>query len=117
MASRKENSSNSINELILEERCVLNKVLKLASRRWLAEILFLIENDINRFSQLKDNLEGISDNVLSNNLNALVAEGLLTKKTYQQVPVKVEYQLSESCKELIALLHELCAWGKENVER
>jgi DNA-binding HxlR family transcriptional regulator len=112
----KANSSNQIHELLLEERCVLNKVLKLTGKRWLAEILLLIENDINRFSQLKNNLDGISDTILSNNLNALVKEELLVKKIYQQVPLKVEYSLSSSGKKLLVLLHGLCRWGKENIE-
>lgn len=116
MATKKRNSSNQINETLLEERCVLNKVLKLIGRRWLAEILLLVENGINRFSQLKANMDGVSDNVLSNNLNALLSAGLLTKTIYQQVPVKVEYHLSSSGRKLLLLLHGLCGWGKENVE-
>lgn len=116
MATKKRNSSNQINEILLEERCVLNKVLKLIGRRWLAEILLLVENGINRFSQLKANMDGVSDNVLSNNLNALLSAGLLTKTIYQQVPIKVEYHLSSSGRKLLILLHGLCGWGKENVE-
>jgi DNA-binding HxlR family transcriptional regulator len=116
MGVKKRNSSNQINEMLLEERCVLNKVLKLTGKRWLAEILLLVENGINRFSQLKTNMDGISDNVLSHNLNALLSAGLVTKKIYQQVPMKVEYHLSSSGKELLVLLHGLCGWGKGNIE-
>lgn len=116
MGTKKRNSSNRINEVLLEERCVLNKVLKLTGKRWLAEILLLIENDISRFSQLKTNMNGISDNVLSRNLNVLLSARLVTKTIYQQVPMKVEYHLSSSGKKLLVLLHGLCAWGKENIE-
>jgi DNA-binding HxlR family transcriptional regulator len=114
--AKKSNSSNQANELLLQERCVLNKVLKLTGKRWLAEILLLIEADINRFSQLKATLKGISDNVLSTNLNELLKAELLTKTIYQQVPMKVEYHLSGSGKKLLVLLHKLCEWGEENVE-
>jgi DNA-binding HxlR family transcriptional regulator len=116
MAVKKINSSNHANELLLEERCVLNKVLKLTGKRWLAEILLLVEIDVNRFSQLKSSLKGISDHVLSRNLNALCDSGLLTKKIYGQVPLKVEYHLSPGGKSLLVQLHGLCAWGKKNVE-
>lgn len=116
MGIKKRNSSNQINEMLLEERCVLNKVLKLTGKRWLAEILLLIENDINRFSQLKTNMNGISDNVLSQNLNALLSAGLVSRAIYQQVPVKVEYHLSSGGKNLVVLLHKLCGWGRENIE-
>lgn len=114
--AKKSNSSNQVNERLLEERCVLNKVVKLIGKRWLSEILLLIENDVNRFSQLKSNLKGISDNVLSANLNDLIEAELLVKTIYQQVPMKVEYHLSGSGKEMLILLHQLCDWGKENVE-
>lgn len=116
MAEKKLNTSNKVNEALLEERCVLNKVLAITGKRWLAEILLLVENDIKRFSQLKANLDGISDNILSKNLNTLLTSGLLTKTIYQQVPVKVEYHLSDSGKKLVVLLHELCAWGRIHVE-
>jgi DNA-binding HxlR family transcriptional regulator len=116
MAAKKINSSNRANELLLEERCVLNKVLKLIGKRWLAEILLLVENNANRFSQLKTNLGGISDHVLSQNLNALCTTGLLTKKIYGQVPLKVEYLLSSAGRTLLIQLHGLCAWGKKNSE-
>ena len=116
MGIKKRNSSNQINEMLLEERCVLNKVLKLTGKRWLAEILLLIENDINRFSQLKTNMNGISDNVLSQNLNALLSAGLVSRAIYQQVPVKVEYHLLSGGKNLVVLLHKLCGWGRENIE-
>lgn len=115
--AEKLNTSNRIHGALLEERCVLNKVLTLTGRRWLAEILLLIENDINRFSQLKTNLTGISDNILSRNLNSLLSAGAITKTIYQQVPLKVEYRLSGSGKKLVALLHGLCDWGKVYVEK
>lgn len=116
MGTNKLTSSNHINKTLLEERCVLNKVLKLTGKRWLAEILLLVEIGVNRFSQLKNNMDGISDHVLSQNLNLLLSAGLLTKTTDQEVTAKVEYQLSQSGKELMILLHGLCSWGKEHIE-
>ncbi|AYN66373.1 transcriptional regulator [Euzebyella marina] len=80
----------------------------------MSEILFLIEKDICRFSEIKENLEGISDNVLSKNLNILSAAGILDKKIFNQVPLKVEYSLTQSGEQLVELLHELCSWGKLN---
>lgn len=116
MGTRKMNSTNFMNETFLEERCVINKVIKIIGKRWVPEILLLIESDVCRFSALKEGLDGISDNVLSQSLNELVRSGLLQKKIFQQVPLKVEYSLSESGQSLVCQLHELCRWGKRNVE-
>ena len=116
MNNRKITSTNFVNETFLEERCVLNKVIKIIGKRWVSEILLLIEKDICRFSTVKEKLDGISDNVLSQNLNDLVLSGLLLKRIYQQVPLKVEYTLSQSGQTLVNHLHEICSWGKINVE-
>ncbi len=116
MEKRKINSTNFSNETFLQERCVLNKVIKIIGKRWVSEILLLIEKDICRFSGLKKSLGEISDNVLSQNLNELVRTGLLQKRIFQEVPLKVEYRLSENGESLVYLLHELCRWGKQGVE-
>lgn len=116
MAKRKENSSNFLNETFLEQHCVLNKVLALVGKRWVTEILLLVEKQVNRFSELKIHLAGISDNVLSDSLTRLVKAGLLQKIIHQQVPQKVEYQLSKSGKTLVIQLHGLCEWGRVHVE-
>jgi DNA-binding HxlR family transcriptional regulator len=114
MPLRKESSSNFINETFLEEKCVLNKVLKVIGQRWMSEILLLIEKDVCRFSTLKENLNGISDNVLSGSLNKLINANLLNREFFQQVPLKVEYSLSKKGKSLLIQLHQLCKWGREN---
>jgi DNA-binding HxlR family transcriptional regulator len=116
MALRKINSTNAINETFLQEKCILNKVLKIVGKRWVSEILLLVEKDILRFSEIKESLDGVSDNVLSQSLNELVNSGLLQKKIFQQVPLKVEYSLSKRGKSLVHQLHQLCQWGKQNVE-
>jgi DNA-binding HxlR family transcriptional regulator len=114
MESRKTNSTNLENEIFLDEKCVLNKVLKLAGQRWISEILLLIERDINRFSSVKQHLEGISDNVLSACLNKLVTARLVNKKMFPEIPARVEYGLSAKGDALMVHLHQLCNWGKEH---
>jgi DNA-binding HxlR family transcriptional regulator len=117
MAARKINSTNFTNETFLEDRCVLNKVIKIIGKRWVPEILLLIEKDVRRFSALKEQLEGISDNVLGQSLNGLLKMNLLHKKIYNEVPLKVEYNLSAAGLSLMVQLHKLCSWGKLHVEK
>ena len=50
--------------------------------------------DVRRFSQLKECLARISDNVLSTVLNELVKEGLIEKKIFGEIPVRVEYNVT-----------------------
>lgn len=115
MSKKKVNSTNTLNEFYLEERCTLNKVLKIIGKRWVSEVLMLIKQDISRFSNLKECLNGISDNVLSSVLNELVKAKLVEKEIFNQVPLKVEYHITHSGLELTRVMHELCDWGKEHI--
>lgn len=115
MSKKKPNSTNSLNEHYLDDRCTLNKVLKIIGKRWVSEVLVLISHDISRFSQLKDCLTGISDNVLSQVLNELVKSELVSKEIFNQVPLKVEYNITPAGAELTKVMHELCKWGKQHI--
>ncbi|WP_259068606.1 winged helix-turn-helix transcriptional regulator [Mucilaginibacter sp. X4EP1] len=115
MSERKFNSTNTLNEFFLEERCTLNKVLKIIGKRWVSEVLVLIKQDVSRFSNLKECLDGISDNVLSSVLNELVKSKLIGKEIFNQVPLKVEYHITPSGLALTNVLHQLCDWGKEHI--
>jgi DNA-binding HxlR family transcriptional regulator len=115
MSQKKLSSTNSLNELYLDERCTLNKVLKIIGKRWVSEVLILIEGDVARFSQLKEALKGISDNVLSSVLNELVRAELIHKEIFQEVPLRVEYHITGNGSELAALMHGLCDWGKRHI--
>jgi len=114
MSLRKTTSTNFQNEIFLDEKCVLNKVFKIIGKRWISEILLLIEKDVRRFTTIKDRLGGISDNVLSDCLSKLVRVNILEKKIYQEAPLKVEYYLTDSGRHLVGLLHNLCHWGKNS---
>jgi DNA-binding HxlR family transcriptional regulator len=115
MSIKKISSTNTLNELYLDERCTLNKVLRIIGKRWVSEILVLIKQDVSRFSYLKECLNGISDNVLSNVLNELVKADLIEKNIFNEVPLKVEYNITASGLELVNVMHELCNWGKKNI--
>ncbi|HEX6563005.1 MAG TPA: helix-turn-helix domain-containing protein [Chthoniobacterales bacterium] len=104
-----------MNRDFLEDRCTLNKVLRIIGKRWVSEVLVLIRNDVRRFSQLKECLAGISDNVLSTVLSELVKEGLIEKQVFGEIPVGVEYKVTGKGRELTDLMSMLCKWGKTHI--
>jgi DNA-binding HxlR family transcriptional regulator len=115
MANKKITSTNAMNRDFLEDRCTLNKVLRIIGKRWVAEVLLLIRNDVRRFAQLKECLAGISDNVLSTVLSELVKEGLIEKQIFGEIPVRVEYKATGKGRELTDLMSTLCNWGKKHI--
>jgi DNA-binding HxlR family transcriptional regulator len=107
----KENSSNAQNKVFLYKSCRINAALDLISGRWKALIIIYISEGQNRFSLLKNVLESISDQTLGKQLKALETDGLITKTILAEVPVRVDYQLTEKGQALIPILYELSDWN------
>ena len=58
-------------------------------------------------------LPGISTEQLRSRLNRMVADGMLTRKRYREVPPRVDYELTERSRELAPVLGQLARWGYE----
>jgi len=57
MAERKLTSTNYRNQSFLEEKCTLNELLDLISKRWICEVLFAIEEGHSRFKNIREELK------------------------------------------------------------
>jgi HxlR-like helix-turn-helix len=64
-------------------------------------------------AELQRVLPGISTEQLRSRLNRMVADGMLTRKRYREVPPRVDYELTERARELMPVLAELARWGYE----
>jgi len=64
-----------------------------------------------RFGELQERVPGISTNVLTNRLRALERDGLLIAEAYSQRPLRYEYSLTATGKELAGALRMLAAWA------
>lgn len=65
-----------------------------------------------RFNELKKDLEGISQKVLTDSLRSMEADGIITRTVYPEVPPRVEYSLTELGKSLKPILDSMWAWGE-----
>ncbi len=74
----------------------------------------LMEFKVVRFNELKRYLKHISDKTLSTKLKELEADQLIIRTEYPQIPLRVEYSLSERGKSLMDVLDQLCIWGEKN---
>lgn len=111
MTERKTSSTNYRNQSFLEEKCSLNELLDLVSKRWFSDVLFCIQEGNNRFKLIKDDLKYISDTILSDRLKLLERYGLITRTDYDEIPPKVEYALTEKGDELAELLEKMCGFS------
>jgi len=110
MAERKTNSSNYQNQSFLENKCQLNELLNMMSRRWTTDVLFCIEDGKNRFSAIREELTNITDHILSDRLKTLEKAGFISREQFAGMPPKVTYTLTETGIELSRLLDQLCCF-------
>jgi DNA-binding HxlR family transcriptional regulator len=95
----------------LEEKCGILNIWDVLGRRSSLLILNnLSSKNVVRFNELKRSLKDISNTVLSDRLSELEKEGLLTKKIYPELPLKVEYRLTTKAKDLEPILQSLGRW-------
>jgi DNA-binding HxlR family transcriptional regulator len=111
MTERKTTSTNYRNQSFLEEKCSLNELLDLVSKRWFSDVLFCIEEGNNRFKLIKDDLKYISDTILSDRLKLLEKYSLINRLDFDEIPPKVEYSLTEKGEELSELLGKMCSFS------
>jgi DNA-binding HxlR family transcriptional regulator len=111
MTERKTSSTNYRNQSFLEEKCSLNELLDLVSKRWFSDVLFCIQEGNNRFKLIKDDLKYISDTILSDRLKLLEKYGLISRMDFDEIPPKVEYSLTDKGEELSELLGKMCEFS------
>jgi len=112
MSERKLTSTNYRNQSFLEEKCTMNELLDLVSKRWFTDVLFCIEEGNNRFKLIKDDLKYISDTILSDRLKLLEKYGLITRMDFDEIPPRVEYSLTDKGDELSQLLDLFCQFSE-----
>jgi DNA-binding HxlR family transcriptional regulator len=90
-----------------------SRALDLVGDKWTLLIIRDLSAGPRRFVELQRVLPGISTEQLRSRLNRMVADGMLTRKRYREVPPRVDYALTEQAYDLMPVLCELARWGYE----
>ncbi|MTI49141.1 MAG: helix-turn-helix transcriptional regulator [Firmicutes bacterium] len=94
--------------------CPLTYALNIIGNKWRLPIIWaLSKNGIMRYNELKRNIDGITNMMLSQTLKELESYEIINRKQFMEVPPRVEYSLSENAENLIPALKKLADWGKE----
>jgi DNA-binding HxlR family transcriptional regulator len=95
--------------------CPIRDVMALASDKWsILIILHLGYFPVLRFNQIKKKVYGISNKVLSERLKQLEGDGYLKRTLYPEVPVRVEYELTDFGHSYLQKLIELTEWAERH---
>ena len=92
------------------EKCPLHHAMAL---KWKVQILCAVTNaGAVRYNALRARLDGISNTVLASALRELERDGLVTRREYLEVPVRVEYSPTDDCRALLPILEQLSDWAE-----
>ena len=100
------------------ETCALQGALGSLGGKWKLPILCsLLANGDSRYNELLRNIRGISNTMLSKTLKEMEDDGLVVRAEYLEVPVRVEYGLTEKARKLQPILAQFIQWALENGSR
>src|SRR5437588_5382898 len=88
------------------------RALDVVGDKWTLLIVSDLATGPRRFVSLQRTLPGISTEQLRSRLNRMVADGLLTRTRYREVPPRVDYELTERARDLFGVIGALASWGR-----
>lgn len=119
---QQKSTSQKVKEHFCDNRstnhyCPVSDVIDRISDKWsLHAIIKLGLHGRLRFSELKRNIEGISQRMLTVTLKHLEQDGLVTRTVYPEIPPRVEYELTDLGRSLLEQVMKLSEWASENMD-
>lgn len=93
-------------------RCPLEYGLSIFGGKWNPRIICVLsEKKTLRYNELRKEMTNISDAVLSSALKDLIRNQIINRRSYDEIPPRVEYSLTEKGFSIIPILHSICQWS------
>ncbi len=96
--------------------CPIMATMAMISDKWKVLIICKLKKGTLRFNELRRELKGVTQRVLTHQLRELEADGLVRRTIFAEVPPRVEYTLTELGKTLIPVLDHLEKWAQEHAD-
>jgi DNA-binding HxlR family transcriptional regulator len=103
--------------MTFDPSCPVCRTAEVISGKWTLLVLRDLADSSQRFCELERSLEGISPRTLSLRLRALEEQGIVERRTYPEVPPRVEYALTDKGKALVPLIEDMRAYGRRWLPR
>ena len=99
--------------------CPIRNVFDRFGDKWSVLVLMVLgtHGGLMRFGELKEVIDDITQKMLTVTLRTLEADGLVARKYYQEIPPRVEYQLTELGKDLVPHIESLANWASKHVDQ
>lgn len=108
-------ASSSVVGQVLSNDCPSREILEHLTNKWSVLVLRCLTDGVQRFSQLRKRIEGVSEKMLAQTLKLLERDGFILRTVYAEVPPKVEYQLTLLGAQVAERLNHLIAWIERNL--
>jgi DNA-binding HxlR family transcriptional regulator len=108
---RKDNSTNAVNERMINASCGMAFALNIIGGRWKPAILCRLQFGPMRYGELKRSIEGISERMLVAQLRELEKDHIVQRHVYPEVPPRVEYALTELGNSMKPMFDAMSDWG------
>lgn len=93
-------------------RCPLEYGLEIFGGKWNSRIIcVLAAKKVLRYSELRKEMGNITDAVLASALKNLITNEIVLRKSYDEIPPRVEYSLSEKGESVVPILQSICKWS------
>lgn len=93
-------------------RCPFEYGLNLFGGKWKSRIIcVLASKECLRYSELRNEMVNITDAVLASTVKELVSDVIVSRKSYDEIPPRVEYSLTEKGKSVVPILQSICKWS------
>ncbi|MBQ4795085.1 transcriptional regulator [Pectobacterium versatile] len=106
-----ENHTNKGIEVNMHEE--MRRAFNLLSGKWKLEIMWLLNQRIYRFGELRKAIPGITQHMLTAQLRELESDGLVSRTVFAEVPPRVEYEITNKARGLGPTMEALTAWWLE----
>ena len=94
-------------------RCPLEYGLDVFGGKWDSRIIcVLAEKKTLRYSELRKELSNVTDAVLASSLKSLIGNEMVNRKSYDEIPPKVEYSLTKKGLSVVPILQSICQWAE-----
>lgn len=92
--------------------CAMDVTMHFIGGKWKTVVLWYLRNRTLRFSELKKQIPDITEKMLSLQLKALEEDGLVKREVFAEVPLRVEYSLTDFGRTLLPVLEAVALWGR-----
>ena len=101
---------------VYNQHCPTRMVLDRIADKWTVLVVGALEDKTKRFGELRREIGGVSQKMLTQTLRGLEMDGLVARRVYASVPPKVEYTLTKLGRTLIPVLEATREWSEQNIE-